>query len=105
MTQVTLQLPDEMAAQILPMQRWLPTLLALSLAGFRTPASRTVAEVTEFLMQAPTPEQVLAFHISMPHDLIDNQSTKLIDAIRQVLPGSAAAHFAVRSSACSPAIR
>ena len=64
MTQVTLQLPDEMAAQILPMQRWLPTLLALSLAGFRTPASRTVAEVTEFLMQAPTSEQVLAFHIS-----------------------------------------
>ena len=31
----------------------------------------------------------------MPHDLIDNQSTKLIDAIQQTLPGSAAAHFAV----------
>lgn len=31
----------------------------------------------------------------MPHDLIDNQSIKLIDAIRQALPGSAAAHFAV----------
>ena len=31
----------------------------------------------------------------MPHDLIDNQSNKLIDAIQQTLPGSAAAHFAV----------
>lgn len=30
----------------------------------------------------------------MPHDLIDNQSNKLIDAIQQTLPGSAA-HFAV----------
>ena len=30
----------------------------------------------------------------MPHDLIDNQSNKLIDAIQQTLPGSAA-HFTV----------
>ncbi len=32
---------------------------------------------------------------TMPHDLIDNQSIKRIDAIQQTLPGSAAAHFAV----------
>ena len=64
MAQVTLQLPDELAAQVLPMQRWLPTLLSLTLAGFRTPASRTVAEVIDFLALGPTPDQVLAFHLS-----------------------------------------
>ena len=31
----------------------------------------------------------------MPHDLIDNQNIKLVDIIKQTLPGSAAAHFAV----------
>ena len=31
----------------------------------------------------------------MPHDLIDNQNIKLVDALKQTLPGSAAAHFAV----------
>lgn len=64
MTSVTLQLPDELAARVLPMQPWLPTLLSLSLAGFCTPASRTVAEVVAFLAEGPTPEQVLTFHIS-----------------------------------------
>lgn len=64
MTSVTLQLPDDLAARVLPMQRWLPTLLNLSLAGFCTPASSTVAEVVAFLAEGPTPEQVLAFHIS-----------------------------------------
>ena len=33
----------------------------------------------------------------MPHDLIDNQNIKLADIIKQTLPGSAAAHFAVGS--------
>ncbi len=64
MTSVTLQLPDELAARVLPMQRWLPTLLRLSLTGFRTPASRAAAEVITFLAQGPTPAQVLAFHVS-----------------------------------------
>ncbi len=31
----------------------------------------------------------------MPHDIIDNQNTKLVDVIQKTLPGSAAAHFAV----------
>ena len=31
----------------------------------------------------------------MPHDLIDNQNIKLVDALKQTLPGSAAAHFAI----------
>jgi hypothetical protein len=64
MVQLTVQLPDDLAAQVLPMQQWLPTLLAFGLAGFRTPASQTVAEVTEFLAKGPTREQVLAFHVS-----------------------------------------
>jgi hypothetical protein len=31
----------------------------------------------------------------MPHDIIDNQSIKLADSIRTMLPRSEAAHFAV----------
>ena len=31
----------------------------------------------------------------MPHDIIDNQSIKLADSIRSMLPRSEAAHFAV----------
>lgn len=31
----------------------------------------------------------------MPHDIIDNQSIKLADSIRSMLPRSEVAHFAV----------
>ena len=31
----------------------------------------------------------------MPHDIIDNQTTKLVDVIKLTLPSTAAAHFAV----------
>mgnify|MGYP001488325979 CR=1 FL=1 len=45
MIEVTLQLPDD-------------------LAGFRTAATETATEVLEFLDGEPTPQAVLAYHVS-----------------------------------------
>lgn len=59
-----MQLPDELAARIRPMHRWLPTVLELSLAGFKSSAAETAAEIIEFLSAAPSNKQVLAFHVS-----------------------------------------
>ncbi len=64
MVEVTLQLPDQLAARILPIQRWMPTLLALSLAQFTTPASETAAELVASLLTNPSPDEVLSYHVS-----------------------------------------
>lgn len=63
MIEVTLQLPDELALRVQRLQRWLPAVLDLSLHGFRTAAERA-AEVLEFLAGEPTPQAVLAYHVS-----------------------------------------
>ena len=41
MVQVTMQLPDQLAAELLPAQRWLPLVLEVSLARLTTPAVST----------------------------------------------------------------
>lgn len=64
MVQVTMQVSDELAQRILPVRRWMPTILELSLAHFRTPASATAAEFIEFLLQDPSDQSVLQYHVS-----------------------------------------
>ena len=64
MIEVTLQLPDDLALRVQRLQRWLPALLDLSLAGFRTGATETATEVLESLDGEPTPQAVLAYHVS-----------------------------------------
>jgi hypothetical protein len=64
MVEVTVQLPDQLAEQVIPVQRWLPTLLEFSLARLKTPASETAAEIVDFLLSNPTEEEVLAYHVS-----------------------------------------
>lgn len=64
MVQVTMQLPDQLAEQVLPVRRWLPVVLELGLARFRTPTAQTSAEVVDFLLGNPTPQEVLAYHAS-----------------------------------------
>ena len=49
MVQMTMQLPDELAARVEPIRMWLPTILELSLVGFRTLAIETATEIVEFL--------------------------------------------------------
>lgn len=64
MVQMTMELPDELAARIRPLSTWIPTVLELSLVGFQTGAAATATEVIEFLSRGPTFEEVLAYHAS-----------------------------------------
>lgn len=64
MIEMTVRVPDSLAPQLRRMTRWLPTVLELSLAGFKTPAIQTVAELVEFLSAGPAPEQVAEYTVS-----------------------------------------
>lgn len=64
MVEVTVQVPDELAEQLRPFNGYLPTVLQLSLTGFRTVATETATEIVEFLATDPTPEEVLTYHVS-----------------------------------------
>src|SRR5207244_11661608 len=64
MVQMTVQLPDDLAARIRPLRRWLPAMLKLSLLGLRTTAAASAAEVLEFLLRNPTPQEFLNFYVT-----------------------------------------
>ena len=49
MVQITMQLPDPLARQVLPARRWLPAVLELSLARLKTPAAEMSSEIIDFL--------------------------------------------------------
>ena len=64
MVQLTMQVSDELAKQIQPIGSWLPTIIELSLIGFKTLATATATEVIQFLSKAPSPQDVLNYHVS-----------------------------------------
>lgn len=64
MVQMTMQVPENLAPKLRRMDKWLPTVLELSLAGFKTPVTQTVAELIEFLSKGPTPKQVSGYKVS-----------------------------------------
>ena len=64
MVQITMQIPDQLAEQVLPVRRWLPIVLELGLARFKTPTAQTSAEVIDFLLGNPTPVDVLNYRAS-----------------------------------------
>jgi hypothetical protein len=64
MIQMTMQVPDDLARRIEPIGSWLPTIIELSLVGFKTVAIATATEVVQFLAQNPTPQEVIDYHIS-----------------------------------------
>ncbi len=64
MMQLTMQLPDELAVRIQPMSQWLPTILQISLIGFRTTAISTATELVNFLSLNPTPQEFMNYHVS-----------------------------------------
>ena len=64
MIQMTFQIPDELAERIEPLGKWLPTIIELSLVGFKTMATATASQVIEFLATNPTPDAVLNYHVS-----------------------------------------
>lgn len=64
MIQMTMQVPDDLARRIEPIGSWLPTIIELSLVGFKTVAVAAATEVIQFLAQNPTPQEVIDYHIS-----------------------------------------
>jgi hypothetical protein len=61
---VTMNVPEELAQRLQPLQNWLPTIIELGLVGFRTPATETATEIIKFLSTDPSPEEVVAYHAS-----------------------------------------
>lgn len=64
MVQITMQVPEELANKIQPIQSWLPAIIQISLVGCKTLATATATEVIQFLSTNPTPQQVLDYHVS-----------------------------------------
>ena len=64
MVQMTVEIPDELAARIRPLRAWLSTALELTLVGFRTRAAATAGEVIRFLSTEPSPQDILDYHVS-----------------------------------------
>ena len=64
MVQLIVQFPEELAKKIQPIRSWLPTILELTLVGFRTLAIETATEIIQFLMTNPSVQEVLSYHSS-----------------------------------------
>jgi hypothetical protein len=64
MVQMTMQVSEELAERLRSLGAWLPTVLELSLVGFKTVAAATATEVIRFLSQDPTPQDILNYHVS-----------------------------------------
>ena len=64
MVEMTVQVPNNLAPKLRRMNKWLPTVLELSLAGFKTPTAQTVSELIGFLSNGPTPRQVASYKVS-----------------------------------------
>jgi hypothetical protein len=61
---MTLQVPDRLAERLRPLSPWLPTVLELSLVGFKTRAVQTASELIAFLSAGPSPQEVAACTVS-----------------------------------------
>ncbi len=65
MTQITVQIPDAVAAQVKAANLWLPTILELNFTHFQTRAATTgKQQVLEFLADNPSAEKVEKFSFS-----------------------------------------
>jgi len=64
MVEITMQVTDSLAQRLQPMSPWLPTVLELSLVGFKTPAVQTASEIIAFLSAGPSPAEVIAYTVS-----------------------------------------
>jgi len=64
MVEMTMQLPDNLAEQLRPLNGYLPTDLQLTLTGFKTLATETSTEIIGLLATEPTPQHILDYHVS-----------------------------------------
>lgn len=75
MTEMTLQLPDELAERIGRSGRWVPAILSMSLDGFATRAAAAASEVIAFLSANPSSDSLLEYHLS---DAAQNRLQRLL---------------------------
>ena len=80
MVEVTMQVPNELAAQIQVVSAWMPTILELNFAGFKTPVATVAADVIKFLTQNPSPQEVRDFYLS---DEWQDRISNLLDMNRE----------------------
>ncbi len=64
MVQMTMQVSNDLAKRLQPIRDWLPTILELSLVGFKTLATETATEIIRFLSTKPSPQEVIDYHVS-----------------------------------------
>jgi hypothetical protein len=64
MVNITMQVTDELAQRLKSIHTWLPTVLELSLIGFKTSAVQTASEIIAFLSNGPSPTEVIAYTVS-----------------------------------------
>lgn len=78
MVELTLQIPNSLAQQIQPISNWLPTIIELSVANFKSSqVKKASAELIAFLSSNPTPQKVLQYKIS---DKSQNRVSDLLSA-------------------------
>lgn len=61
---MTMDVSEELAKRLQPIRSWLPTVLELSMVGFKTLATQTASEVIAFLSTNPSPKEILNYHAS-----------------------------------------
>lgn len=64
MMRMTMQVSDELANRIQPLVPWLPTVIELSLIGFKTLATATATEIIQFLSATPSVQDILKYQVS-----------------------------------------
>ncbi len=64
MIEMTVQVPDALAARIQSFGSWFPTILELSLLDFQTRTKESVSGLIRFLEKNPSSEEVLKYHAS-----------------------------------------
>lgn len=64
MVQMTMQVSEQLAKRIQPIGIWLPTIIEISLIGFKTLATIQATEVIYFLSTNPSAQDLLEYHIS-----------------------------------------
>ena len=66
MTEITMQMPDALAARIGASGAWFPTIIELGMTNFRNlKPMEAKAELVEFLSESPTPQQVLDYLLDL----------------------------------------
>jgi hypothetical protein len=64
MVELTLQIPNSLAAKIQSFGAWTSTVIEISLLNCTTKASLTAQEVIKFLEKNPSPQEVFKFKVS-----------------------------------------